>query len=457
MKGAADDQLIGDDFPNVADQFVRSRGPGALRRLLQNALGTPGVIQQFHRAVATLAKQERLHIIITTNYDDLLERALSDAKVPHIVQTLERNFDAADPTTIRVLKVHGSRDDWSKVIFSGESYKQWGRMHALLNKQLDVLCLQYPLTFVGSSLCEPRILGWLAKRTLTERASMLPWRAFLTKDEWKRLLAYEDQGVRASEVLIGQFRPVLLDSHEQISTLWSAVTNDIAEEVEPAIESVKVPLFQFDWPQCSPDPAELEALLAEAQYRARAGLKPYCQVALRSLESARAEEVSLAGKSALTPDERLRRVHLLETIKVLEQMKENIQSSMVLLLDDVTRRETGWGIVQNMSLVVEALLGNDSKRGPMHAWVANNEDQISSWVYFSREELVAIVGHELSDRSDTYLSIDDFPLPKAVMDLEWSIQDRCLGIILHTLIRGGRDPLRELRKLRKEKWCLFGD
>ena len=130
---------------------------------------------------------------------------------------------------------------------------------------------------------------------------------------------------------------------------------------------------------------------------------------------------------------------------------------MVLLLDDVTRRETGWGIVQNMSLVVEALLGNDSKRGPMHAWVANNEDQISSWVYFSREELVATVGHELSDRSDTYLSIDDFPLPKAVMDLEWSIQDRCLGIILHTLIRGGRDPLRELRKLRKEKWCLFGD
>jgi hypothetical protein len=58
---------------------------------------------------------------------------------------------------------------------------------------------------------------------------------------------------------------------------------------------------------------------------------------------------------------------------------------------------------------------------------------------------------------DTYLSIDDFPVPKAVMDLEWQIQDRCLGLILQTLILSGRDPFKEFCSLCKAKWILFGD
>ncbi len=70
-------------FPQVVDAFVASRGAGELADILQKLFEpisredrqpTP-----VHRAIARLAGAGRFHAIATTNYDDLLERALSDA------------------------------------------------------------------------------------------------------------------------------------------------------------------------------------------------------------------------------------------------------------------------------------------------------------------------------------------------------------------------------------------
>src|SRR4030095_6632403 len=103
----------------------------------------------FHRALAALAKAGQVHTVITTNYDDLIERTLADHGVPCIVQTLEANFEAASRNTVRLIKVHGSYQDWSQVILSGESYARFAKAYRRLGEQLNVLCRQYPLTFVG--------------------------------------------------------------------------------------------------------------------------------------------------------------------------------------------------------------------------------------------------------------------------------------------------------------------
>jgi hypothetical protein len=84
------------------------------------------------------------------------------------------------------------------------------------------------MTFVGSSLLEPRVLGWLATLTSAERNALLPWRAFLTLSEWNRLLEYKTREFEARTLLVGQFRPLILKNHSALPTIWIEVTRDLA-------------------------------------------------------------------------------------------------------------------------------------------------------------------------------------------------------------------------------------
>ena len=228
LKDAADDPITSDDFPEATDQFVQSRGEAALRVLLQREIGGGRPATDFHRALAALAKSGQVHTLITTNYDDLIERTLADQGVPYIVQTLEANFEAASRNTVRLIKVHGSYQDWSQVILSGESYARFAKAYRRLGEQMNVLCRQYPLTFVGSSLLEPRVLGWLAGLTKSECKDLLPWRAFLTQKDWDLLLDYKTTEFEARTLLIGQFRPLILKEHAQLQTIWAEVAHALA-------------------------------------------------------------------------------------------------------------------------------------------------------------------------------------------------------------------------------------
>ena len=83
LKEAADeDPITSDDFAEATDQFLRSRGEAALRVLLQREIGGGRQFTNFHRALAALARTGYIHTIITTNYDDLIERTLADHGVP---------------------------------------------------------------------------------------------------------------------------------------------------------------------------------------------------------------------------------------------------------------------------------------------------------------------------------------------------------------------------------------
>ena len=228
LKQAADDPITADDFPEATDQFVGSRGEAALRVLLQREIGGGRPLTEIHRSLARLAKAGHIHTVITTNYDDLIERTLSDHGVPFLLQTFEANFEAAAQGTVRVMKVHGSYQDWSQVVLSGQSYARYAADYRRLREQLNVICRQYPMTFVGSSLLEPRVLGWLATLTVEERKNLLPWRAFLTSPEWNRLLDYKTREFEARTLLVGQFRPLILKEHAALQTIWVEAARDLA-------------------------------------------------------------------------------------------------------------------------------------------------------------------------------------------------------------------------------------
>ncbi len=67
-------------FEQAADAFVASQGAGALEDLLQRQLGASLPLTDLHRALARQAAAGAFAAIVTTNYDDLVERALGEAE-----------------------------------------------------------------------------------------------------------------------------------------------------------------------------------------------------------------------------------------------------------------------------------------------------------------------------------------------------------------------------------------
>lgn len=114
-------------FEQVADAFVASQGAGALGDLLQRLLGASRPATELHRALARKAAD--FAAIVTTNYDDLLERALGEAEARFVFQTLEDNAVVVDPQAdVRLLKLHGSRGDWRRAVLSGQAYADRGSL-----------------------------------------------------------------------------------------------------------------------------------------------------------------------------------------------------------------------------------------------------------------------------------------------------------------------------------------
>lgn len=205
-------------FEQVADRFVKSMSKGALDDLLQCLLGGPRPLTPLHRALARAAADGKLTAIITTNYDDLLERGLADGGVRFVHQSLEDNAEVVDlGAAVRLLKLHGSYSDWKQVVLSGDSYATFASSYPFLEKQLHLLLRRHPVLFVGCSLQDPRIGRWLGALDDAEVEQLKPWRALMTADEWQTAVEACPRLLRAP------LCPLLVDDHDHLPRVWSEV------------------------------------------------------------------------------------------------------------------------------------------------------------------------------------------------------------------------------------------
>ena len=211
------------DLPAVADAYVAANGRGPLNRLLDRRLRRPACTPTaFHRAVARLA--HAFAAIVTTNCDRLLERALEQAGVMPVVQTLEHNAEIA-PDDVRVIKLHGSADDWSTAIVSGQAQLGFAERYAFLVQQLDVLLMQRPIVFVGCSMRHPLVLEWLASCAPERLQKLDRWRPMMTRDSWQRARSARNGRQTATEVFSrARVRPLIVEDYDtHLLELWREV------------------------------------------------------------------------------------------------------------------------------------------------------------------------------------------------------------------------------------------
>ncbi|RKH09522.1 hypothetical protein D7X74_29440 [Corallococcus sp. CA047B] len=368
MRERADDPLPDGDFTEIADAFIASRSRSSLSALLQEQFATPRPPTDFHYAVARLAQQERIQTIITTNYDDLLETALRSTGTPVLKQTLEQNSKLPHTQGVRLLKLHGSFEDWRNIVMSGRSYKEFNERYAILLDQLDVLCAQFPLLFVGASLQDPRILEWLHARSPAQCEELHPWRALMTQNAWSEVEKFEWKEIRAGEELSRtSFRPVILQDHAELQRLWKEASPPPPAAIAPPatkkpasnlLANIQPPQLDIFWKAWldkslpSPDLGEITAFMSDALLRLKAGAQPVFTLNLPRMNEAQAYVEELNTRSNLSPEERARRAGAIESFEFQHRIAMRLQQCIEFLLDEYITQSSDWGLISTAELAV---------------------------------------------------------------------------------------------------------
>lgn len=96
---------------DVSDRYIEAQSQGKLGELLQAKIGraTPRLTPVL-RVIARLAKLGRFAAIVTTNYDDLIERALREAGAAYFTRGPDANEPMRGTGEVELIKLHGSME-----------------------------------------------------------------------------------------------------------------------------------------------------------------------------------------------------------------------------------------------------------------------------------------------------------------------------------------------------------
>lgn len=149
--------------------------------ILQNALGESWegqIVEQFgqkatpsalHGALISLGQR----IILTTNFDKLLEAALEQMDVgathyPTVISKIEDDVFRAlkDHSRRYIIKIHGTVDDPSSRVLSRSEYIRLAFGNSYYSGFLENLLLNYTFLFVGFSMDDPAIMSLMEMYSL---------------------------------------------------------------------------------------------------------------------------------------------------------------------------------------------------------------------------------------------------------------------------------------------------
>ncbi len=99
--------------------------------------------------------------IFTTNYDTLLERALSKLSLKREYKVIYSCKDLPNSTRPRLIKLHGSVDKSNDYIITEEDYRTYPTKYAPFVNTVQQSMLETQLCLIGFSGTDPNFLNWL--------------------------------------------------------------------------------------------------------------------------------------------------------------------------------------------------------------------------------------------------------------------------------------------------------
>ena len=134
----------------LASLFETSLGRDALVRFLRENLEKPDL---YPNPLHNLLLDLRPPTIVTTNFDDLFERALQQKEVPYACVINNADLSLVGDR-LQVLKPHGDLAFPDSLVFTRRDYSRYPQQE-IVNEKLRTLAAQHSFLFVGYSLNDP--------------------------------------------------------------------------------------------------------------------------------------------------------------------------------------------------------------------------------------------------------------------------------------------------------------
>ncbi len=160
-------QELGLDVDRESDLVVlaqfhcnQRRGRDKLNQLLINEFLENVALTSNHRLIASLP----LRTIWTTNYDDLLERALEEAGKRIDVKRRVADFATTRRRTdVIIYKMHGDKSSPAEAVLTKEDYESYDKSRGQFTIALQGDLMMSTVLFVGVSFTDPNILYILGR------------------------------------------------------------------------------------------------------------------------------------------------------------------------------------------------------------------------------------------------------------------------------------------------------
>ncbi|EGP5096641.1 TPA: SIR2 family protein [Enterococcus faecium] len=178
-----------------------------------------------HRLLASLP----IDIYWTTNYDDLMEKALQDAKKPIAVKRKQSDLSifTRDQEAV-VYKMHGDISDPNNAILTRTDYEMYDTNRVLFKEALEGQVVTRTFLFIGFSFTDPNLERMLARIRHTLKESSRTHYCIM-KNINKDAKDYDYQ-VAKLQLQINDLKnyhveTVLIDDYDEITQILSEISN----------------------------------------------------------------------------------------------------------------------------------------------------------------------------------------------------------------------------------------
>lgn len=208
------------DLTALAQFFVDDKGGrGELNQILVEEFRKVNIKHtQNHEIIARLP----ISIYWTTNFDDLIEKALErvgkKADVKRNQDDLSINLPRRDAI---VYKMHGDITDLSKTVLTKHDYEDYNKTRELFSNAFKADFVSRTMIFIGFSFTDPNLDYLISRIRAIQLGNKKPDYYFLREEENKQKL--RRQVIRANSLKQYGLRPIWIKSYDDITGILEEV------------------------------------------------------------------------------------------------------------------------------------------------------------------------------------------------------------------------------------------
>lgn len=254
-----------DDFPAAADELIE-KGIYSRNELVEYIVKKIGDINLELNENHRLLKELPFKIIITTNYDNLLEDLYGASKLKRIYIDEEMAYFDPQSGKNQLIYLHGDINHGKHMVISSADYQDYANTHRLMARRLELLLQEYTVLFTGYSAADPNLLAVIDHFRITYR-----------EDARRHFIVIPTPPEKKAHQLRRRYgiEPVILNHHRELT----AFLQGLVEAYKNPEKEVNIPIEDDNKELITPEAVRnrIEALRREEQERQQrilSGFKP---------------------------------------------------------------------------------------------------------------------------------------------------------------------------------------